>query len=142
MENKKYVIFALGAEKYGIDIDAVNSIDECQEIRKIPNMPSHFEGIINFRGAIVPIVNLKKKFNIQEDTSSRLNSKMIMTNTDRGMMGFLVDEASIIVEINEDDIEPASNVIVGFTDKTYISGIGKLDGEIVSIIDLERAIAC
>jgi len=105
----------------------------------VPNAPVFIDGIINLRGDIIPIVNLKKRFNIPEkkvDSETR-----IIINKIKGKdIGFVVDEASQVIKIDDADIEEAPDIIKG-ADRQYISGVGKVEGQIVILLNLEKILS-
>lgn len=137
MSEKQYVIFKLGDEKYGVDIMKVKEISEFKTSTKVPNAPYFIDGIINLRGEIIPIVNLKKRFNIKNNDSVNSDTRIIVININSRNIGFVVDEASEVLRINDDDIEPAPEIITG-VDRQYINGVGKLENTIVILLDLEK----
>ena len=134
MAEKQYVIFNLGKEKYCAEINNVNSITEFDTITKVPNSPKFIEGVINLRGDVIPVVNLKKRFNIAEDEDV-LQKRIIIVNYKDSNVGFLVDDASQVIRIDDENIEPTPAIIAG-EDRKYISGVGKLDNGIVVLVDL------
>jgi len=137
MSEKQYVIFKLGDEKYGVDIMKVKEISEFKTSTKVPNAPYFIDGIINLRGEIIPIVNLKKRFNINNNDSVNSDTRIIVININSRNIGFVVDEASEVLRINDNDIEPAPEIITG-VDRQYINGVGKLENTIVILLDLEK----
>ncbi|WFD11413.1 chemotaxis protein CheW [Tepidibacter hydrothermalis] len=139
MAEKKYVIFKLNNEEYGVDIMKVKEVSEVKERVKVPNTPDFVDGIINIRGDVTPIINLKKRFNLAEDTKFCELSRIIVVNMDGKMVGFLVDDASHVISIEDTDIEPAPEVISG-EDKVYIEGIGKVDSRMIIILNLEEVL--
>ncbi|WZL74683.1 chemotaxis protein CheW [Clostridiaceae bacterium 35-E11] len=135
MGEKQYVIFKLGNEAYGVDIMNVKEICEYKESVRVPNTPKFIDGIINLRGDITPIVNLKKRFDL-EDTGINSDTRVIVIGIKNKQVGFVVDEASQVLRISEENIEPAPDLITG-VDKKYITGVGKLEDKIVLLLDLE-----
>lgn len=135
MEEMQYIIFSLGNEEYGISIMNVEEITEYKESVSVPNTPKFVEGIINLRGEIVPIISLKKRFNIEE-TEISSEARVIVIGINNKKVGFIVDEASQVLRINEENIEPAPDIVVG-VDKQYITGIGKIEDKMVILLDLE-----
>ncbi len=136
MSEKQYVIFSLGNEEYGVDIMKVKEISEFKESTKVPNAPYFVDGIINLRGEIIPIVNLKKRFNL-EDNGTNSDTRIIVINLNNRNVGFVVDDASQVLRINDNDIEPAPEIIAGIH-RQYISGVGKVDEKIIILLDLEQ----
>jgi purine-binding chemotaxis protein CheW len=134
MEEKQYVIFKLGSEEYGIDIMNVREITEYKETTKIPNAPYFIDGVINLRESIVPVINLKKRFSLEE-TDIKENSRVIIVSMKEKQMGFIVDEASQVITLKEEDIDNPPDIIAG-VDRKYIVGIGKVDEKIIILLDL------
>lgn len=135
MAEKQYVIFRLGKEEYGVEIVNVKEICEYKESVKVPNTPGFVDGIINLRGDITPIINLKKRFHLAEgDINS--DTRIIVININNRQVGFIVDEASQVIRISEEDIEPAPDLVAG-VEKKYIIGVGKLADRIILLLDLE-----
>ncbi|MCG8540609.1 MAG: chemotaxis protein CheW [Clostridia bacterium] len=136
MSEKQYVIFNLGNEEYGVDIMKVKEISEFKESTKVPNAPYFVDGIINLRGEIIPIVNLKKRFNIDNNDVDS-DTRIIVINLNERNVGFVVDEASQVLRINDNDIDPAPEIIAGI-ERQYITGVGKVDEKIIILLDLEK----
>lgn len=136
MAENQFVIFRLGDEKYAVDILNVGGISEFREVTKVPNAPAFVDGIINLRGDIIPVVNLKKRFNIA-DKKADSDTRIIINTINGKDIGFVVDEASQVIKIDDGDIEEAPDIIKG-ADRQYISGIGKVDDQIVILLNLEK----
>lgn len=134
MAVNQFVSFKLGSERYCIDILNVSSITEKSQIIQTPEAPNYIEGIMNLRGDIIPIVNLKERFGLFDKKYSD-DSRVIVINLESKFLGFLVDEANQVVSIDSSEIDIPPTVIKG---KDYIGGIGKLDGEMYVILKLEN----
>jgi purine-binding chemotaxis protein CheW len=134
MAEKQYVIFKLGSEEYGIYIMNVREITEFKETTKIPNAPSFIDGVINLRGSVIPVINLKKRFNLEE-TDIKRNSRIIIVTMNEKQVGFIVDDASQVLTLKEEDIDNPPEIIAG-VDRKYIVGIGKVDEKIIILLDL------
>jgi purine-binding chemotaxis protein CheW len=139
MTENQFVVFMLGDEKYGVDILNVSTISEYLEITKVPDAPVYVEGIINLRGDIIPVINLKKRFNIAE-TSISDDTRIIIYSIDGVAIGFLVDEASQVLRIDESQIEPTPAILKG-ADREYISGVGKHEGKIIILLDFAKILS-
>lgn len=139
MAENQFVIFKLGDEKYAVDILNVGGISEFREMTKVPNAPAFIDGIINLRGDIIPIVNLKKRFHIPEKNVDS-DTRIIINNIKGKDIGFIVDEASQVIKIDDADIEDAPEIIKG-ADRQYISGVGKVNDQIVILLDLEKVLS-
>ncbi len=139
MSDRQYVIFKLGDEKYGVDISNVGGITEFTTITKVPDAPVYIEGIINLRGDIIPIINLKTRFKIV-DTAANSDPRIIVYNTKDRDIGFIVDDASQVLRLEDENIEPAPAIISG-KDRQFIDGVGKVDGEIIVLLDFEKILS-
>lgn len=140
MAERKYVIFKIKDEEYGVDIMKVKEVSEFKKSTSIPNSPSFVDGIINLRGDITPIISLKKKFNIPVEKGYDDSSRIIVVNMNDKLVGFAVDEASQVISIDDSNIDPPPEIVAGL-DRKYINGIGKLQDRIVIILDLERVLS-
>ncbi|AHM56285.1 chemotaxis protein CheW [Peptoclostridium acidaminophilum DSM 3953] len=140
MAERKYVIFKIKDEEYGVDIMKVKEVSEFKKSTSIPNSPSFVDGIINLRGDITPIISLKKKFNIPVEKGYDDSSRIIVVNMNDKLVGFAVDEASQVISIDDSNIDPPPEIVTGL-DRRYINGIGKLQNRIVIILDLEQVLS-
>ncbi len=138
MSEKKYVVFKLDEEEYGIDIMRVKEVTEFIEVTKVPNTPHFVEGIINLRGEITPIINLKKRFSKSDDTEN-IAHRVLVLNLEDKLVGFMVDDASQVITMDDSQIQETPSLISG-DDKMYIEGIGKLDDRMVIILDLLKVL--
>lgn len=138
MAEKQYVVFKLGKEEYGIDIMNVREIVPHQESIKVPNVPDFVSGIINYRGTVIPIIDLKKRFNLL-DSEVNANTRIIVINLKEKQVGFIVDEASQTVRLDDNEIDPTPDIVAG-VDRKYITGVGKIDSRLIILIDLEKVL--
>ncbi|SKC64036.1 chemotaxis protein CheW [Maledivibacter halophilus] len=136
MSEKQYVIFKLETEEYGVDIMKVKEISEFKESTKVPNAPYFVDGIINLRGEIIPIINLKKRFKISLGNVNS-DTRIIVININDKNVGFVVDEASQVLRIKDDEIDVAPEIIAG-VERQYITGVGKVGEKIIILLDLEK----
>ena len=136
MAEVQLVVFNLCNEEYGVDIMQVKEIVNYMVPVKVPNAPEFIEGIINLRSEIIPIINLKKRFNI-EGQEIEENKRIIVMNINEKKVGFVVDEASEVISIENESIEPAPDIVTG-VDRKYITGIGKSGERILIILELDK----
>lgn len=136
MSEEQYVVFKLGEEEYAINIMNVTEISPYEPIVKIPNVPDFVEGIINYRGHVIPIICLRKRFGIEGDQIDN-NTRIIVINLEDRQIGFIVDEASQTIKIDEDQVDPASSISAS-VDMKYIDGVGKVDNRLIILINLEK----
>ncbi|MCK9444224.1 MAG: chemotaxis protein CheW [Tissierellaceae bacterium] len=140
MAENQYVVFKLDRGEFGIDIMNVKEIGPYEESISLPNAPSFIEGVINYRGNVIPIINLKKRLNIGEDNITK-DTRIIVITLNEREVGFIVDEASQTVRVRDEQIDPAPSFIGG-VDQKYITGVGKLDEKrLLILIDLEKILS-
>lgn len=137
---KQVVIFKLGKEEYGIDIMKVVEIVLHQEIRQVPDGPSYIEGIVNLRGEIHPIYNLRGRFGMEEKEVDD-HTKIIIIRTTEMHVGFVVDNVSEILNIPKVDIGRAPDIINSKTNGQYIQGVAKYDGRMIVLLDVDQLVS-
>lgn len=132
------VIFELDNQEYGIDVSAINGILRFKKfkIQTLPGTDKSIEGIINLRGRVNYIYNLRTKFNLEEKEIFG-ESKFIMLNANESSTGCIVDEVTDIVKLNDEDVQSAPNFVNG-PNANYIIGIGKIDDRMIIILDPEK----
>jgi len=140
METMQLVIFGLNGQEYGIDIFNVNEIVPYSRPTKIPSSPAYIEGVLNLRGHVIPVINLKKRFDL-EDAGADDRTRIIVANAGGHVAGFVVDDASEVVTVEKDSIEPVSEVVSNISRK-YIRGIGKhSDGRMYILLNFDELYA-
>jgi len=141
MEGKilQLVTFKLGDEEFGVDILRVQEINKMMNITKIPNAPEFVEGVINLRGKIIPVIDLRKRmdFNRKEWDSK---TRIIVTELDGKVVGFVVDSVSEVLRIPENTIEPPPAMISGI-ESEYIEGVGKIEDRLLILLNLEKVLS-
>ena len=128
----------IGGETYGIPISIVREIVRVPEITPVPNSNQFFEGVINLRGKIISVVDLRKKFgegNIPPDKKNRIVVVELETRT----VGLIVHAASEVLKIAPSDIEPPGSVFLN-AEADYVTGVGKLKDRLVILLDLNRVL--
>ncbi|MCX8022911.1 MAG: chemotaxis protein CheW [Syntrophorhabdaceae bacterium] len=137
-ENKilQLVTFKLDNEEFGVDILKVQEINKMMNITKIPNAPFFVEGVINLRGKIIPIVDLRKKLGFQSKEYDKA-TRIIVIELDGLVLGFVVDSVSEVLRIPRDTIEPPPS-LVGGIESDYIEGVGKLDDRLLILLELKK----
>lgn len=128
--------FRIGKETYGVPINLVHEIVRVPEITAVPDAPEYIEGVINLRGKIVSIVDLRKRFGETKIEWSRKN-RILVAEIDKKMIGLIVDAASEVMRIPESEIEAPPEVFEDGEVK-YVTGVGKLNGRLVILIDLTK----
>lgn len=137
-ETKQYIIFSLGDERFGIDSLTITTIDRMKTITRVPKTPSYIKGVINLRGDIIPVMDLRAKFNLPaiEETEE---TRIIILKLEEISIGVIVDQVLQTIQLSGDNIENASSLINSAAAE-YIFGIGKVDGEIVTLINFEKLV--
>ena len=134
----EYLTFTLANESYGIDILKVQEIRGYDSVTRIANTPAFIKGVINLRGVIVPIIDLRIKFNVGEVTYHEF-TVVIIINVIGKVVGIVVDGVSDVVELPAHSIKPAPEF--GATlDTRYITGLGTLNDEMLILVDIEKLI--
>lgn len=141
IEDNKYLVFSLGNELYGIPILKIKSIEKKMDITWIPRTPDFVKGITNLRGKIVPILDLKQKFNIgAADNSIRsciIIVEVIIDSVNQ-INGLIVDEVSEVLDISEGYIEPVPKYGGNTIDQAFMSGIAKIKDKVVILLDIQK----
>lgn len=138
MAENQYVVFSLEKEEFGIDIMNVKEIIPYQESIQVPNTPNFIEGIINYRGNVIPVINLKRRFKLGAQEVTK-DTRIIVITLGNKEIGFVVDEASQTLRLEENQIDPAPDIISG-VDRKYIIGVGKVDDRLLILLDLEKVL--
>jgi len=132
------VTFKLGNEEFGVDILKVQEINRMMVITRIPNAPPFIEGVINLRGKIIPIVDLRKKLGFDNGNGEyEKTTRIIVVELDGLVLGFIVDSVSEVLRIPENTIEPPPS-IVGGVESDYIEGVGKLENRLLILLELKK----
>ena len=140
----KYLTFMLGREEYGIEILKVQEIIGMMEVTKVPKAPECIRGIINLRGSVIPVVDLRAKFAMElKDNSEKTCIIVVNIDSDekskRVTMGILVDEVSEVIDVREEQIDPPPN-FGALVDTKFILGIGKLGKKIAILLDIDKVL--
>ncbi|MEF3254659.1 MAG: chemotaxis protein CheW [Deferribacterales bacterium] len=136
MAIQQYVTFNLDSEKYAMDIMFIEEIIRVTEITEVPRAPEFIEGIINIRGKVIPVVDLKKKLGLGSISQDN-NTRIIITNIRNKKVGFLVDAVNEVIRIDSSEIEPTPAVTMTL-DSSYIVGMAKTDKGMIIIIDIAK----
>ncbi|MEY4765428.1 MAG: hypothetical protein RI907_2101 [Pseudomonadota bacterium] len=137
---REYLTFRLGSEEYGIDILKVQEIRSYEQPTKIANAPSYLKGVVNLRGVIVPIVDLRVKFNcVNDEGGVDINSftVVIVLNVRGRVVGAVVDSVSDVMQLAEQAIQPAPEMSAHVIDTSYITGIANVNDRLLILMDIE-----
>ena len=137
MEKDLQVVgFRIGNETYGVRIGSVREIVRVPEITAVPSAPETVEGVINLRGKIIPVMDLRKRFGqsqIQPDKKNRI----LVVELEHKLVGLIVNAASEVLKINPSEIEPPGNLFAD-GESGYVTGVGKLKGRLIILLDIAK----
>jgi purine-binding chemotaxis protein CheW len=128
--------FRIGRETFGVPINLVHEIVRVPEITAVPDAPDYVEGVINLRGKIVSIVDLRKRFGEREIVPHKKN-RILVAELDGKMVGLIVDAASEVLKIPPSEVDAPPNVFEE-NELHYVTGVGKLNGRLIILIDLTK----
>ncbi len=134
-EVEQFVTFMLGSEKYGVSVLKVQSIIEMTEITLVPRTRHAVEGVINLRGSVVPVINLRKKFRLPSKEYD-LFTVILIVEVQRKLMGIIVDSVSDVLSIHLSNIQNKINVASKIDDR-MIYGVGRVDEELIVLINVD-----
>lgn len=142
------VTFRVGTEEYGLDIGAITEVIRPLKITPLPRMPQFIEGVINLRGTIIPVIDLRKRFALAKIVDNKRTLRMVITRgaiaggpgTDRGLLGLLVDSVHEVLHLQKKDIDPAPQAATGeFAD--FIAGMGKAGDRLIILLDIPKVLS-
>jgi purine-binding chemotaxis protein CheW len=133
---ERLVVFELNGEAYGIDVTCVQSIISMQPIHVVPGAPAFIEGIINLRGAVIPVVDLRTRFNMPFPAQDH-KSVIVIVELSHLRLGLIVDKVTDVTKMAREEIEPPSPLLTSL-ETAYLRGIGKVKERLVILLDLGR----
>ncbi|MGZ3768169.1 MAG: chemotaxis protein CheW [Bdellovibrio sp.] len=133
----QYLTFQLMSEQYGVAIETVREINQFGEITPVPRTPDYVKGVMNLRGKIIPVVNLRIKFGMQPQNTTR-DTCIIVIDTEIGQVGMIVDSVKEVVDLEESQIEP-SPVLGNESAMSFVRGMGKVENKVVILVDIVSA---
>lgn len=134
--SSEYLTFRLGAEEYGIDILRVQEIRSFEEPTRIANSPPHIKGVVNLRGVIVPVVDLRIKLNCEKVEYNSF-TVVIVLNVKGRVVGAVVDSVSDVLELSQSEIRPAPDMASGSVDTAFITGIASVGERMLILMDIQ-----
>lgn len=138
-QDLKVIVFQLKDEEYGVPVQQVGSIERMQHITRVPKTPDFVKGVINLRGVVTPIIDLRKRFDLEEATYDE-STRIIIVHIDDIEVGLIVDAANDVIDIRQDAIEPPPEV-VGTVEVEYIRGVAKLDKRLLILLSLKKVLS-
>ncbi len=138
-DGSQFLTFQLGEELYGVDILRVQEIKGYTAVTKIPNTPPHIKGVLNLRGTIVPIVELRTKFGMDTIEYTMFTVIVVVVVREK-IMGLVVDAVSDVLNIDKKDIQPAPQ-FGAKVDVSFLNGIGKSGDKLIALLDMDRLLS-
>ncbi len=133
------VSFKIGEEEFGIEILKVQEIIKMLPITKVPNAPKFVEGVINLRGRVIPVIDLRIKLGLSKQEHTK-NTRIVVIELNSRTVGFIVDEVNEVLRITK-DITEAPPEMVGNVNREFITSIGKLEDRLLLLLDLEKVLS-
>jgi len=138
-EELKVIVFALGSEEYGIEVDKVRTIERMIPITRVPKTPAFVKGVINLRGVVLPVIDLRGRFGLPE-TEPTENTRIIIVSVGDIEVGFIVDAANDVMDIDSDSIDSPPEVVGGIRAK-YLHGVAKIeDNRLLIMLNLSEVL--
>ncbi|MDP4169376.1 MAG: chemotaxis protein CheW [Bacillota bacterium] len=133
----KIIVFQLKEKEYAIPVSQVRSIEKIQHITRVPGTVPFVKGVINLRGVVTPIIDLRKRFDLEEGYSD--STRVIIATLEDKEVGLIVDSANDVIDITADSIEPPPE-IVGGTESAFLKGVVKIDNRLLILLDLDKVL--
>lgn len=139
-DTTQFIVINIGDEQYGIDIKYVDNIVRMQKITRVPNCQDYFKGVINLRGEVVPVMSFRMKVHLPEVDYTNKTRIIIIKLEPNAPVGIIVDAVKEVVTLTDNNIDAASRSSTN-NDPSYINGIGKTGGTLISLLDLNVVIS-
>ena len=134
------IVFKLGDERYRVDKSQVREIIRPTQITRIPNAPDFVEGVINLRGQITTIINLRKRFGLPPKEIDN-DTRIIVVEYDNAVIGMMVDTVNEVKYLSAEDIEALPSMITARSEAKFLKGVGKLPDGLLILIDLNKVLS-
>jgi purine-binding chemotaxis protein CheW len=134
----QFLTFALGQEEYGVEILKIQEIKGFSAITPLPNAPPYVRGVLNLRGTIVPIVDLRKKFGMPEEAYTKF-TVIVVVQVKGQTLGFIVDAVSDVLTVTGADIQPTPD-LHGQVDTSFINGLARANEKLVILLDIDKVL--
>ena len=132
------VSFNIGDEEFGVDILQVQEINRMLEVTRVPNAPEYVDGVINLRGKVIPIIDLRRRFGMQRKVHDK-HTRIVVVELSGKVVGFVVDAVKEVLRIPRSVTEPPPS-IAGSVNEEYITGVGKLDDRLLILLDIGKIV--
>ncbi len=135
-ELNQLISFSIGEENYGVDIQTVKEVIRHREITRLPKAPSFVKGVINLRGDIIPILDLRERFGLEHKEYNEM-TRVIVVEVDDKSIGMVVDSVSHVLRIGQAEIEPPPPIVGGVSEE-YLRGIGKVGEKLIVLLNIDK----
>jgi purine-binding chemotaxis protein CheW len=135
-EQLQLVTFEVANEEFAVDILSVQEINRMMELTRVPQSPPDVEGVINLRGKIIPVIDLRKKFGMP-NTEKTDQNRIVVVEVQKKMLGFIVDRVHEVKRIDSSVVEPAPAMVCSIN-ADFIKGVGKLEDRLLILLDIEK----
>lgn len=138
-EELKVIVFSLAHEQYGVEVEKVRTIERMMPLTRVPKTPPFVKGVINLRGVVVPVIDLRGRFSLPESEYTD-NTRIIIVSVNEMEVGMIVDSANDVVDVNSSTIEQPPEIVGGIRAK-YLRGLAKLSAErLLVLLNLEEVL--
>ena len=139
VEVMKVIVFQLGDKEYALPVEQVQGIEKMMHITRVPRTANYVKGVINLRGVVTPIIDLRDRFGVTTTVSSE-NTRIIIISEEDMEVGFIVDAANDVMDIQKETIEPQPEV-VGSLEEEFISGVANIGNRLLILLNLEKVLS-
>ena len=141
VSSKQFIVVKIDNEQFGINIEYVDNIVRMQKITRVPKAQHYFKGVINLRGEIIPVMSIRLKSHLTDDVYTDKTRIIILKPEQQAVIGMLVDEVKEVVTLEESEIEKIVADNNADEKTSYINGIGKSKGELISLLNIQGVIS-
>jgi purine-binding chemotaxis protein CheW len=137
-EELQLVSFKLGKETFAVYVNQVREIGRVEEITQVPNMPEFIEGVMDLRGQITTVIDLRRRFGIKETSERTEDSRIIVAEIDNNQMGIIVDSVQDVIRVSPEVISPPPEVVSRRVDSKFLKGVCRQQDELIMLLDLNN----
>lgn len=132
----KFIVFQMKEQSFGVDIKQVRSIEKMQHVTEVPKTSDFIKGVVSLRGEVTPVIDLKERLQLGQTVLAE-STRVLIVHANNVQVGLIVDSATDVIDIDQDAIEPAPQLIGG-VDSAFLKGVAKLVNELLILLDLEH----
>ena len=130
--------FKIGKETFAVYVNQVREIGRVEEITHVPNMPAFIEGVMDLRGQITTVIDLRNRFGIASEDKRSASSRIIVAEIDENQMGLIVDSVQDVIRVSPEIISPPPEVVSKTVDAKFLTGVCRLENELIMLLDLNN----